>query len=169
MIWLKVQKTLGRKPRVFTADFTFCSAAASNYLHSRTNCTKKTPASEDKTVKWKVLLMLHHYSLVPCATSVLCVEKPGALGFNINFVYELCEAHSDEANCPKSKKKFGSKIRKSTSILSTNTLPKPRECTHNKIRTWINIWKLIERVVQELKKYWVTLLFTHICFSDSHI
>lgn len=54
--------------------------------------------------------MLHHHSLVPCVTTVLCVAKPGALGFNINFVYELSEAHSDEANCMKSKKQFGSKI-----------------------------------------------------------
>ena len=70
---------------------------------------KKT-ASEDKILKWKVLVMLHHHSLVPCVTSVLGVAKPGALGFNTNFAYELSEVHSDEASCMKSKKQFGSKI-----------------------------------------------------------
>lgn len=33
-------KTPGRKPRVSTTDFTFCDAAASNYLHGRINVTK---------------------------------------------------------------------------------------------------------------------------------
>lgn len=77
--------------------------------------------------------MLHHHSLVPGVTSVLCVVKPGAVGFNINFAYELSEVHSYEATCMKSKQQFGSKTQKSTSILSMNTLPKPQQCTHNKI------------------------------------
>lgn len=76
--------------------------------------------------------MPHHHSLVSCATSVSCVEKPGALGFNINLVYKFSETHLDEANGTKSKKQFSSKIRKSTSILSTDTLPKPQERTRNK-------------------------------------
>lgn len=54
--------------------------------------------------------MPHHHSLVPCVTSVLCVEKPSALGFNINLVYEFSETHLDEANGTKSKKQFSSKI-----------------------------------------------------------
>lgn len=60
--------------------------------------------------------MLHHRSLVPHLTSVICVARSGAPGFNTSFAYKAFEAHSDEINCTKSNKQFSSKIQKSTSI-----------------------------------------------------
>lgn len=57
--------------------------------------------------------MPHHHSLVPGVTSVLCVVKPGTMGFNINFAYKLSEVHSDVTNSMKSKQQFGSKTPKS--------------------------------------------------------
>lgn len=71
---------------------------------------KKLKKKKDKILKGKVLIILYHHSLVPCVMSALCAAKPGTLGCTINFPYKLSEVLSDEANCMKSQKQFGSRI-----------------------------------------------------------